>query len=68
MMFPRTIYATEDPNLFVVKFKGEIKIKTGGEYKNDYISMFRLGNRKIVEYTEYFDPIVMAKAFGIELE
>jgi ketosteroid isomerase-like protein len=68
MKFPRTIYATEDPNFFFVKFSGEIEIKAGGKYKNDYLGTFKLENGKVVEYTEYFNQIVMAKAFGIELK
>jgi ketosteroid isomerase-like protein len=68
MRFPRQIFATEDPNFFFVKFRGEIEIKAGGKYENDYLGTFRLENGKVVEYTEYFNQIVMAKAFGIELK
>jgi len=68
MKFPRTIWATEDPDLIFVKFRGQIEIRAGGVYENDYLGTFRLENNKIVEYTEYFNPIVMAKAFGIELK
>ena len=31
MKFHRQIFATEDPNLFFAKFKGEIEIKAGGK-------------------------------------
>jgi len=68
MKFPRQIFATEDPNFFFVKFKGEIEIKAGGKYVNDYLGTFKLENGEVVEYTEYFNQIVMAKAFGIELK
>jgi uncharacterized protein len=68
MKFPRQIFATEDPNFFFVKFRGEIEIKAGGKYENDYLGTFRLENGKVVEYTEYFNQIVMAKAFGIALQ
>jgi uncharacterized protein len=67
MKFPRRILATEDPNFFFVQFKGEIDIKAGGRYENDYIGTFRLENGKILEYTEYFNPVTMAKVFGIKL-
>jgi len=67
MRFPRQIFATEDPNFFFVLFKGKIDIKTGGAYENDYLGTFRLQNGRIIEYTEYFNQIVMAKAFGIKL-
>lgn len=68
MKFPRQILATEDPNFFFVKFKGEIEIKAGGKYENDYLGTFKLENGKVVEYIEYFNQIVMAKAFGIDLK
>jgi ketosteroid isomerase-like protein len=68
MKFPRTIYATENPNFFFVVFQGVIAIKAGGKYQNEYIGTFKVENNQIVEYTEYFNPIVMAKAFGIELK
>lgn len=67
MKFPRVIYATEDPNFFFVQFKGEIVIKSGGHYKNDYLGTFKLYDGKIIEYTEYFNQVVMAKAFNINL-
>lgn len=68
MRFPRTIYGTDDPNFFFVVFKGEIDIRAGGKYQNDYLGTFRLKEGRIKEYTEYFNPIVMAKAFNISLK
>ena len=67
MKFPRQIFATEDPDFFFVKFKGIIEIKAGGSYENDYLGTFKLNEGKIIEYAEYFNPIVMAKAFNIKL-
>ena len=67
MKFPRTIYATDDPDFIFVQFRGEIEIKAGGKYENDYLGTFRLKDGKIIEYTEYFNQVVMAKAFGIKL-
>src|ERR1700712_1400416 len=67
MKFPRQIFATEDPDFFFVLFKGEIEIKAGGQYTNDYMGTFRLQNSRVIEYTEYFNQLVMAKAFGIKL-
>jgi ketosteroid isomerase-like protein len=67
MKFPIRIYATEDPDFFFVTFKGEIEIKAGGKYENDYLGTFQLENGKVTEYREYFNQVVMAKAFGIDL-
>jgi uncharacterized protein len=68
MRFPRTIHTTEDPGFFFVEFKGEIEIKAGGYYKNDYLGTFKVENGRILVYTEYFNPLVMAKAFNIPLK
>lgn len=68
MQFPRQIFATEDPDFFFVQFKGVIEIKAGGKYENDYLGTFKLENGKVMEYTEYFNQIVMAKAFHIDLK
>lgn len=68
MKFPRQIFATEDPNFFFVKFRGEIEIKAGGKYENDYLGTFKLESGKVIEYTEYFNQVVMAKAFNIDLK
>lgn len=65
--FPRQVLTTEDPNFIFVKFTGELTLKSGGQYANDYVGTFRLQNGKIVEYVEYFNPILMAKAFGLKL-
>ena len=67
MKFPRTVYTTDDPDFVFVRFRGEIEIKAGGKYENDYLGTFRLEDGKIKEYTEYFNQVVMAKAFGIKL-
>jgi uncharacterized protein len=68
MKFPRQIMATEDPDFFFVLFTGEIDVRAGGQYRNDYIGTFKLQGGKIIEYTEYFNQITMAKAFGIQLD
>lgn len=68
MRFPREIFSTEDPNTIFVKFRGEIEIKAGGKYVNDYFGIFRIKDGQVVEYQEYFNPIVMAKAFNIDLK
>lgn len=67
MRFPRTIHATDDPDFFFVEFRGDIEILAGGRYQNDYLGTFRLRNGQVVEYTEYFNPLVMARAFNIPL-
>jgi uncharacterized protein len=67
MSFPRTIYPTENPDVLFVQFKGDIEIRQGGRYQNDYIGIFRFENGLIKEYTEYFNPILVSQAFNVPL-
>ncbi|BAU14388.1 hypothetical protein LEP3755_49350 [Leptolyngbya sp. NIES-3755] len=67
MSFPRTIYPTENPNVLFVQFKGDIEIRAGGRYQNDYVGIFRFENGLIKEYTEYFNPILVSKAFNVPI-
>jgi ketosteroid isomerase-like protein len=68
MSFIREIHVTEDPNFLFATWRGEIEIKAGGTYVNNYVGIFRLREGHIIEYTEYFNPIVMARAFNITLK
>ncbi len=67
MTFPiDELYAMEDPNMVFVKYKGQIKLKNGGLYENDYYSTFKFDNRGLItEYVEIFNPIVAARGFGL---
>lgn len=65
--YPRRLYTTSDPNLIFAKFTGEIGMRSGGTYANNYVGTFTLENEKILEYAEYFNPFIMAEAFDIKL-
>jgi ketosteroid isomerase-like protein len=67
MSFPRTIYATENPDVLFVQFRGDIEIRDGGRYQNDYIGIFQFENGLIKEYTEYFNPILVSQAFNVPI-
>lgn len=67
MAFPRTIYPTENPDVLFVQFSGDIEIKAGGRYQNDYIGIFKFENGLIKEYTEYFNPILVSRAFNVPI-
>lgn len=68
MRFPRTFTATEVPGQILVRYTGEIELKQGGRYDNTYVGLFTVRDGKIVEFVEYFDPIVLVQAFGIDLQ
>jgi ketosteroid isomerase-like protein len=56
-----------DPNKVAIKFTGNLLLKNGkGTYQNDYLAILTFNNQgKITEWTEYYNPIKSAKAFGL---
>ncbi|PUZ21550.1 Ketosteroid isomerase-related protein [Chitinophaga costaii] len=65
--FPRLILTTEDPNFIFAQFSGNVDLAQGGKYQNQYLATFKFIDGKIFEYTEYFNPIILSKTFGIPL-
>lgn len=69
MRFPDlAIHDLADPARFFVTYRGEIGLRAGGEYNNTYAGLFVIRDGKITEFTEYFDPITLQKAFGAALQ
>lgn len=68
MRFPHEIFPTADPNTVIVKYTGEIALKAGGRYDNIYIGVFETRDGQVTQFTEYFDPEILATAFGIKLQ
>ncbi|WP_437315724.1 nuclear transport factor 2 family protein [Sorangium sp. So ce385] len=65
MRFPDlVVHDMVDPSRFFVTYRGEIRLKSGGPYNNTYAALFVIQNGQIAEYYEYFDPIVLQRAFG----
>ncbi|WP_438024858.1 nuclear transport factor 2 family protein [Sorangium sp. So ce233] len=65
MRFPDlVVHDMVDPSRFFVTYRGEIRLRSGGSYNNTYAGLFVIQNGQIAEYHEYFDPIVLQRAFG----
>jgi fermentation-respiration switch protein FrsA (DUF1100 family) len=64
MRFPRQIVATDDPNKVIVRYTGQIPLRTGGRYDNRYVGIFEVKGGKLTRFTEFFDPLVLQQAFG----
>ncbi|WP_437932346.1 nuclear transport factor 2 family protein [Sorangium sp. So ce291] len=58
------IHDMVDPSRFFVTYRGEIRLRSGGSYDNTYAGLFVIQDGQIAEYHEYFDPIVLQRAFG----
>jgi ketosteroid isomerase-like protein/pimeloyl-ACP methyl ester carboxylesterase len=69
MKFPGlVIHDMLDPSRFFVTYRGEIRLRAGGAYNNTYAGLFEVRDGHIVEFVEYFDPIVLQQAFGGALQ
>jgi ketosteroid isomerase-like protein len=69
MRFPDlAIVDAADPSTFIATYRGEIRLRSGGDYNNTYLSVFVIRDGQIAELTEYFNPIVLVQAFGAQLD
>jgi uncharacterized protein len=49
----------------ILKFKGRGEMMNGAKYNNTYIAHLLMRDGKIAHHTEYFNPMVVAEAFGM---
>ena len=52
------------PEWVMVRMKGDMKLKDGTAYANQYNNLIRLKEGKITEYYEYSNPLVIINSFG----
>lgn len=64
----RTIRETAVPGEYLGTWTGRIELASGGRYDNTYVGLFQVHNGKLVQFTEYFDPIVLQQSFGEQLQ
>lgn len=57
----------EDSSRIAMKHTGKLALKDGnGTYENDYLTILSFDEHgKILEWVEYYNPIIAAKAFGL---
>lgn len=53
-----------DPNRVIATYKSDMKMRSGAQYRNEYVSMFRLRDGKICHFVEYLDSILLHLALG----
>lgn len=65
MTFPgRRVRAMAAPEWVVAEYRGEIDLKGGGSYNNDYVGVFQVVDGKIALFKEYFNPQILVDSFG----
>jgi ketosteroid isomerase-like protein len=69
MRFPDLVVRDlASPTEFFATYRGDITLQGGGKYDNEYAGHFVVRGGRIVEFTEYFNPIVLQRAFGDRLQ
>ncbi|WP_166392265.1 nuclear transport factor 2 family protein [Nocardioides ochotonae] len=59
------IRATEAPGDYVAEYTSDATMRaTGAAYRNTYITKVTVTNGKIIELTEFFDPVRLVEAMG----
>lgn len=53
-----------DPDTVIATYKSAMRLRSGVEYNNEYISRFRVRDGKVARFTEYYDSIVLFRALG----
>jgi ketosteroid isomerase-like protein len=61
------IVRTEDPELLVTTARSEVLLLSGQLYANSYVILTRFRDGKVVEHIEYFNPLPVIEAFGLDL-
>jgi uncharacterized protein len=60
------LHTTDDPELIMGTARSEAVTASGGRYANQYCVLLRVRNGKLIEYTEYFDPLRVIAAAEAE--
>lgn len=56
--------AMDDPSVVLSQHQGSVKLTNGTRYDNQYVSIFYLRGARIAAYREYFDPLIVLRAWG----
>lgn len=69
MRFPDLVIRDlASPTEFFATYRGDIALKAGGKYDNDYAGYFVVRDGRIAEFHEFFNPLVLQRAFGGQLD
>ena len=60
------ILRTEDPELLVTTARSEVALLSGQSYANSYVILTRFRDGKVIEHIEYFNPLPVIEAFGLD--
>lgn len=55
---------TQDPELLVATATGGAVMNSGKVYRNSYVIFVRIRDGRVIEHTEYLDPLRVMEAWG----
>lgn len=58
------IRATDEPGLYVTTARSEVELNDGTPYRNSYVMLTRVRDGKVVEHSEYFNPLPVLEMIG----
>jgi ketosteroid isomerase-like protein len=62
------VYETRNPNIVVVEAQGDFVVAENGKpYRNNYMFVFQTSGNKVKFIREYFNPLIVARTFGIDV-
>jgi len=62
------LYETRNPNVVVVEAQGDFVVAENGKpYRNTYMFVFQTSGNKVKFIREYFNPVIVAQTFGIDI-
>ncbi|MEL6461939.1 MAG: nuclear transport factor 2 family protein [Cyanobacteria bacterium J06641_2] len=62
------LYETRNPNVVVVEAQGDFVVAENGRpYRNNYVFVFQTSGNKVKFIREYFNPLIIARTFGIDV-
>jgi uncharacterized protein len=59
-------YRTEQEGLFLTTARSQVKFSSGLDYSNEYVVLTKLKDGKVVEHSEYFNPLPVVAMFAPE--
>lgn len=52
------------PDELFAEYKSAMKLRSGADYRNEYVARFSVRDGRISRFTEYMNPIILFKAMG----
>ncbi len=53
-----------NPNEVFAAYKSAMKLRSGADYRNEYVARFTIRDGRVARFVEYVDPIRLYKAMG----